>query len=981
METSAINAPAIAQKELVDRACLETLNENARRTLLVNVLVSVLATAVIWLETDSMGIFVWLAVNVVVSGVRFLTLLKFPDPAAPMEEFKQAARRYTIGAAAGGAVWGAAVIFLTPEPDLLNAFMIICLMGIATGASSSLSPHFPTFIAFVTPTLIPLILVLAMRGGLANSVLALMGGLFTIILIASAKTTNQTLRKSFEEKNNSDTLARALEKSRDALAVSEARFRDFAVSASDWFWETDSENQFTWFSHDSSAFRMMLGKRRWEIGDTDEKLTDWDPLKDALKTQQLFAEVEFCVLQQNGAPSWISANGQPLFAEDSSFLGYRGTARDITQQKAAAQVLRETNNRLQAITDTSPNIIVITRLSDGKITLANPATYTVAGYRPEEIIGRTAPNFYANSEDRNEYVRQLKENGSVVDFEVQLKKIDGSLFWTLVNSSVAELNGEPYIIAEIIDITARREVERELSKTANELKAILSTTSQGFWRIDNDARTMEVNPPMAEILGVSQQEAVGTTVYDFLSDEQKEFHKSKFKKRAFGESETYELVLTSASGNETPCMFNATPIYDEAGHKNGSFALVSDISSFIESQSSLLHAKEEAETANRAKSEFLSSMSHELRTPMNAILGFAQLLEYNPAEPLSDNQKSSVDLILKGGNHLLELIDQVLELSKIEAGKLSLNVDHVSARDVIGEGLQMIQSRADRDGIRIVDRCDKDDLPLLWTDGTRLTQVLLNLLSNAVKYNRENGTVTLSCQIIPDGMLRISVTDTGSGIPPEKQDDLFRPFERLGLETGTIEGTGIGLTITKQIIELLGGHIGFESEEGKGSTFWVDVPISEKQGLNPTRLAIATPVGKTIEESCETASQYVVLYVEDNPDNMQLMELLIGQLANTKLLTAYNAELGLDIARSERPDLILMDINLPGMNGIEALQQLRNMVETKDIPVIAVTAAAMVTDLDAGLKAGFKDYITKPINVPIFIRKIEETLDGIKKFD
>jgi len=979
METSAIDTPAISQKELVDRTCLETLNKNTRRTLLVNVLISVLATAVIWLETNHTGVFIWLAVNLVVSGGRFLTLLTFPDPEAPLEEFKQAGRRYTIGAAIGGAVWGAAIIFLTPEPDILNAFMIICLMGIATGASSSLSAHFPTFIAFVTPTLIPLILVLATRGGLTNTVLALMGGLFAIILIASAKNTNQTLRKSFEEKNNSDTLARELEKSRDALEASEGRFRDFAVSGSDWFWETDSEDRFTWFSHDSSAFRMMLGKRRWEVGDTDETLTDWNMLRDALRTQQPFVDVEFCLLQQNGTQSWISANGQPLFAEDSRFLGYRGTARDITQQKAAAQVLRETNSRLQAITDTSPNIIVITRLSDGKIALANPATYTVSGYRPEEIIGRTAPNFYANSEDRDEYVRQLKEKGSVVDFEVQLKKVDGSPFWTLVNSSVVELNDEPYIIAEIIDITLRREVERELSKTANELKAILSTTSQGFWRIDNDARTLEVNPPMAEMLGVSQQEAVGTTVNDFLSDEQKKLHKRKLKKRTIGQSETYELVLTSTSGKQTPCLFSATPIYDEAGKKNGSFALVSDISSFIESQTSLLRAKEEAETANRAKSEFLSSMSHELRTPMNAILGFAQLLEYNPEEPLSTTQKSSVDLILKGGNHLLELIDQVLELSKIEAGKLSLNVDRISARNVIGEGLQLIQSRADRDGIRIIDQSDKENLPLLWTDGMRLTQVLLNLLSNAVKYNRKGGTVILSCQEMPNQMVRISVADTGWGIPLDKQNNLFMPFERLGREAGNIEGTGIGLTITKQIVELLGGHISFESEEGKGSVFSIDIPVSEQQDVDTVTGNTAAPTDRKVDVPGKAGSQYLVLYIEDNPDNMQLMEMIIGRVSNTRLLTAFNAELGLDLAKREKPDLILMDINLPGLNGTEALKQLQAMTETKGIPVLAITAAAMNKEREAGLKAGFRDYITKPINVPEFIAKIENTLDAIKK--
>lgn len=240
-------------------------------------------------------------------------------------------------------------------------------------------------------------------------------------------------------------------------------------------------------------------------------------------------------------------------------------------------------------------------------------------------------------------------------------------------------------------------------------------------------------------------------------------------------------------------------------------------------------AEEEAKIASRAKSDFLSSMSHELRTPMNAILGFAQMLKYSPSDLLSEGQSSYVDNILQGGEYLMELINQVLELSKIETGEVTLNIVDVSARDIIDRCLIMIAGRADRDSIGILDQTSACDLPTLWTDSTRLTQALLNLLLNAIKYNREGGTVTLSCAEIPDHMLRISVTDTGAGIPVEKQADLFKPFERLGREARNIEGAGIGLTIAKETIELLGGKIGFESTEGEGSTFWVDVPVKREQ--------------------------------------------------------------------------------------------------------------------------------------------------------
>lgn len=403
------------------------------------------------------------------------------------------------------------------------------------------------------------------------------------------------------------------------------------------------------------------------------------------------------------------------------------------------------------------------------------------------------------------------------------------------------------------------------------------------------------------------------------------------------------------------------------------------ISALRKREADLRAAKNIAEHANLAKSEFLSSMSHELRTPMNAILGFAQMLEYDPKEPLTKNQKKSVDHILKGGNHLLELINQVLELHKIETGKLSLNFNDIPAQDIIDQSLHLIRMRADEESIKIFNQTTEDNLPLLWTDFTRLTQVLLNLLSNAIKYNNKEGTVTLTCQKIPGRMLRICVTDTGKGISLEKQGDLFKPFERLGLETGEIEGTGIGLTITKRIIKSLGGQIDFESEVNKGSTFWVDVPLSTKQSKIENKTNALARTAEKTEQKSGNSLICTILYIEDNLDNLRLVETIIGQIVNTRLLYAFNAERGLDLAISEVPDLILMDINLPGMNGIEAMKQLQIAAETKDIPVIAITSAALPIDVEKGMKAGFKDYITKPFDVPNLIQTIKETCECVKR--
>ena len=395
----------------------------------------------------------------------------------------------------------------------------------------------------------------------------------------------------------------------------------------------------------------------------------------------------------------------------------------------------------------------------------------------------------------------------------------------------------------------------------------------------------------------------------------------------------------------------------------------------------LVNLAHEAVSSSNHKSAFISSMNHELRTPMNAVLGFAQMLEMSTDEPLTENQKSAIEHILRNGNHLLELIDQMLDLNKIEAGTLPLKMEDIPARDVLDESLYLIQERANYERVEIIDQTWGGKLPLLWTDSTRLIQVLLNLMTNAVKYNRKGGTVTLGCEQVPEQMLRIRITDTGIGIPAEQQDDLFKPFERLGHELGNIDGSGIGLSITRQIVEMLGGQIGFESDEDKGSIFWVDIPISNKESLLEEEINAADTPALNSKRRKNEGVVRTVLYIEDNPDNVHLVEAIIGQFGYIELLTAENATIGFDLATSKRPDLILMDINLPGMNGLQALKRLKQTRETQDIPVIAITSNTMPKDIVAGLKAGFQAYITKPIKVSEFIQTIDQTLNSADQFD
>lgn len=380
-------------------------------------------------------------------------------------------------------------------------------------------------------------------------------------------------------------------------------------------------------------------------------------------------------------------------------------------------------------------------------------------------------------------------------------------------------------------------------------------------------------------------------------------------------------------------------------------------------------AKEEAEDANVAKSVFLSSMSHELRTPLNSVLGFSQLLSTDTANPLTETQKDYIARIISSGDHLLELIDEVLDLSKIEAGKLSISSEDIELAPVMLESILAITQLAERRGIKI-NYENLDESLYVKADLTRLRQVILNLLSNAVKYNRENGEVTLSCELSGESVLRINVEDTGYGIPEEKMESLFEPFNRMGAESSGIEGTGIGMTVTKKLVEAMNGQIGVKSEVGKGTLFFIDLPRGKMRLLDTVKMAGAGHDS----DSDQKGNKKTLLYIEDNRSNLALVESILKRRPAITIFTCKEAIPGIEMAKQNKPDLILLDINLPDIDGFEALARLRSLNETKAIPVIAITAKAMPDDIKKGKRAGFVDYMTKPINVARFLKAVDEIL-------
>jgi PAS domain S-box-containing protein len=514
---------------------------------------------------------------------------------------------------------------------------------------------------------------------------------------------------------------------------------------------------------------------------------------------------------------------------------------------------------------------------------------------------------------------------------------------------------------------------------------LLDTAPDAMVVVGGDGCIKFVNLQTESMFGYTRDQLVGQHL-DLLIPER--FRKTHFRHvERFMESPTLrpmgsglELFGRRSNGSELPIEVSLSPLQTERGMTVS--ASIRDITERKHLEAALKREQERgsaelrearliAEAASAAKSEFLSSMSHELRTPLNAILGFAQLLTRDQRDPLSSRHKQRVEHILKGGEHLLRLINDILDLSRIEAGGISISTEPVSVADVLDEVGRTLSPLAARQNVHVEMAVLPASLPLVSADRTRFLQILMNLGSNAVKYNRPSGSVRFEVSAPDPGSIRVTVQDSGIGIPRDKQPSIFQPFQRAGQETGPIEGTGIGLVITKRLAELMRGDVDFESEPGVGSRFWVTLPAHEARAPSSHPGALVLDSGERLVRE----GQRLVLYVEDNPANALFMKDLLENFESIDLLVAPTAEAGVEIALRRQPSVVIMDINLPGMSGLGALRALKAADETRHIPVIALTAAASERDRQQGERAGFYRYLTKPIKVDELLVALEALID------
>jgi PAS domain S-box-containing protein len=639
--------------------------------------------------------------------------------------------------------------------------------------------------------------------------------------------------------------------------------------------------------------------------------------------------------------------------------------------------LAEAQDFLEHLLAASPSMIFRFEPDDLRVTYVSPNIGWLLGYTREEATG--IPGFWEDlihPDDRERVVGRLRDAMEAVvaqiEQEYRCRSKDGRYRWffTLLRIDYDGDARPTAILGYALDIADRKAAEEEVRQANTFLDSIVENLpDMVFVKDARDLRFVRLNRAGEEMLGMRREEVMGRTDHDFLPAALADQFTAKDREVLRGRAavDIPEEVVATRDRGVRILHTKKIPILGTTGGPQYLLGISHDITERRAAEESARLSKLEAERANQAKSEFLSRMSHDLRTPLNAILGFAQILEFEIRTP---EDKDSVRQILSGGKHLLDLINEVLDVASIEAGRLSLSLEPVAVDDVVQQVLDLLRPLAGARHISLVSAVESRESVYVRADRQRLKQILLNLVGNAVKYNRDGGTVTASCVRLSHDLIRTSVTDCGPGIPPEKMLLLFQPFERIGAERGGVEGTGLGLALSKGLMEAMGGRLDVSSTVGTGTTFWFDLPSSDAPAWQPE--------GPSADDhgAGEIDLSGTILYIEDNRSNVRLLERLISRRPGVRLLSAVDGEEGLAMAGSERPNLILLDLHLPDMRGEEVLRRLRRGRSTAEIPVAVLSADAVASQSARLLADGAVAYLTKPLDIAKLLRLIDRVISA-----
>ena len=716
---------------------------------------------------------------------------------------------------------------------------------------------------------------------------------------------------------------------------------------------------------------------------------------------------ELTYIRKDGSrfPAVVSVTALRDIHDHGGIIGYLLIGTDNTMRKQVEEErlhllevqeetnrqLKEANSTLQiseeklAITLNSIGDAVITTDAEARVMLMNPLAEQLTGWTQTQASGRLVGEVFhiINKETRLPAIIPVTAtlaHGTIQGLANHTVLIASNGSECDIADSCAPIRDRDGLVMGAVlvfrDVTGEYAAQQALRDQQFYTRSLIESNIDAIMTTDPSGIITDVNKQMEALTGCSREGLIGAPFKNFFTDPARA---EAGIRRVLSESKVtdYELTARAQDGTENVVSYNAATFHDRDGVLQGVFAAARDVTErkrwdkvLQENTIELQKAKAMAEKANLAKSDFLSSMSHELRSPLNAILGFAQLMESDSPLP-SPSQKASIDQILHAGWFLLELINEILDLAVVESGRLALSLEPVSLPEIMMECQAMIEPQAQKRGITMTFPQFREPC-FIKADRTRIKQVLINLLSNAIKYNLAGGTVVVECALVKSGRLRISVKDTGAGLSPEMLAQLFQAFNRLGKEATGEEGTGIGLVVSKRLVELMQGSIGAESTGGVGSVFWLELDSDADPHAE---------FAKVVSNSITTATfsagprPHLLLYIEDNPANLKLIEQLVARRADMRLLTAQNGNDGIELARGYLPDVILMDINLPGISGIEAMTLIHRDPITAHIPVVALSANAIPRDIEKGLEAGFFRYLTKPIKVNEFLDTLNVALE------